>query len=162
MRSEMQEVHEGRVTRIVVLTILTVGLLAIPPAAAAKGTHGRRDTVPPIVTISNPTDGASIAGSVLVAGTASDARGVASISVSIDSGAYLTASGTTSWTYALDTTGLSNASHTITSRATDLAGNSSTASVSVVVANTAADATAPTVAITNPQNGATETSGAVA
>jgi hypothetical protein len=157
------EVHEGRLNRFILLCVVTIGFLAVPPAAATstKGSHGRRDTVPPIVTISTPTAGALVAGSATVAGTASDAGGVASVSVSIDSGSYRPAGGTASWTYALDTTTLSNANHTITSKATDGAGNISTASVTVQVSNTTADATAPTVAITTPQNGATTTTGVV-
>ncbi|MDQ1510575.1 MAG: hypothetical protein QOG50_2419 [Actinomycetota bacterium] len=165
MHSDVHEadVHEGRLNRIILLSVVTIGLLAIPPAAATstKGTHTRRDTVPPIVTIGTPTAGALVGGSVTVAGTASDAGGVASVSVSIDSGSYRPAGGTASWTYALDATSLSNANHTITSKATDLAGNSSTSSVTVVVSNTTVDATAPTVSITTPQNGATATAGAV-
>jgi hypothetical protein len=161
-------VHERRLFPTLLVSIATIGLLAAAPVASARVTgggakNGRRDTLPPTVTITTPTPGATLAGTVTVAGTASDAGGIASISVSIDAGSYSPAGGTTSWTKTLDTTSLSNANHTVTTRATDVAGNSSTSSVTVLVSNvdTTVDTTAPTVSITSPQNGASATTGAV-
>jgi hypothetical protein len=57
------------------------------------------------------------------------------VQVSVDGGAYQVAQGTSSWSYALDTTALSDGSHTLTARATDTSGNVSTTSESVTVQN---------------------------
>ncbi len=56
----------------------------------------------------------------------------------------------------LDTTTLSNASHSLSAKAYDAAGNVGTSTtVTVTVNNGPRDTTAPTVSITSPANGAT-------
>jgi hypothetical protein len=55
--------------------------------------------------------------------------------VSVDGGPYQAAQGTSSWSYSVDTTALTNGSHTLTARATDTSGNVSTANESVTVQN---------------------------
>jgi hypothetical protein len=72
--------------------------------------------------------------------------------VSVDGGASASATGTSSWSYALNTLTLKlkNGSHTIAVTAADTAGNVSAAqSLTIQVQNV------PTVAITSPANGAT-------
>src|SRR5205085_2460462 len=81
------------------------------------------DVTPPAVAISSPATGASLAGSVSVAGTASDNRQVAKVEVAVDGGAFVAAQGTISWTYSLDASALSAGSHTLTARATDPPGH---------------------------------------
>ena len=93
------------------------------------------DTTPPTVAISGPSDGATVTGTIAITGTSADAGGVASVQVKIDAGSYRNASGTTAWSYSLDTTALSSGTHTITARAVDAAGNSATASEIVSVQN---------------------------
>jgi hypothetical protein len=83
------------------------------------------ESVPPAVVINSPTNGSTIAGITLVSGTASDNVGVAKVEVSIDSGGWFIASGTTNWSYSLNTIALLNGSHTIFARATDGSGNTS-------------------------------------
>jgi hypothetical protein len=68
-------------------------------------------------------------------GSASDNVAVSTVQLSIDGGAYQTAQGTSSWSYSLDTTTLTNGSHTLTARATDTSGNVSTTSESIAVQN---------------------------
>ena len=126
--------------------------------ASVSFTSSNVDTTPPVVTISAPSGGATVAGSVSVSGTAADTGGLASVAVSVDGGLYQPTAGTASWTDSLDTTALANGAHTITARAVDMSGNASTANVSVNVQN--ADATPPAVQIGSPAAGAT-LSGAV-
>ena len=154
----------------VVIWVSVIAFVALPlaaPGLAKRGGggtgNGRRDTLPPKVTISTPTPGNVVAGSVTVAGTASDAGGIASVSVAVDSGPYSAAGGTTSWAKTIDVTGLSNATHVVTSKAADLAGNTSTSTVTVLVSNnvTPADTTAPMVSIASPQNGQGVSAGAI-
>jgi hypothetical protein len=94
--------------------------------------------------ISSPANGGTISGTVNVSGTASDSVAVSSVQLSVDNGAYANASGTNSWSYSLNTASLSNGSHTLTAKATDVAGLSATSSpVSITVSNgsTATDCT---------------------
>jgi hypothetical protein len=91
------------------------------------------DTTPPSVQISSPAAGATLGGTANVSGSASDNVQVSSVAVSVDGGAYVAAQGTTSWSYALDTSSLASGSHTLTARATDASGNAGTASVSFTV-----------------------------
>src|SRR2546429_5538218 len=102
-------VHERRLFPTLLVSIATIGLLAAAPVASARVTgggakNGRRDTLPPTVTITTPTPGATLAGTVTVPGTASDAGGISSISVSIDAGSDSPARGTHPWPQPLDTT----------------------------------------------------------
>jgi hypothetical protein len=102
-----------------------------------------------------PTGGATVKGSVTVAGTASDNLGVAKVEVSVDGGAFRLAQGTGSWSLPLDTTAYADGSHTLVARATDLAGNRATARISVDSDNVPDDLAAPQVAIVSPTEGAT-------
>jgi Bacterial Ig domain/Putative Ig domain/Immunoglobulin domain/Immunoglobulin I-set domain len=98
----------------------------------------------PSVSISSPANGATVSGTVYVSGTASDTVSISSVQLSVDNGAYSNASGTTSWSYSLNTASLSNGSHTLTAKTTDLAGLAASSSpVSVTVSNgsTATDCT---------------------
>lgn len=95
------------------------------------------DNTAPTVTITNPTNGATVSATIDVSANAADVNGIASVQFRLD-GANLGAADTVppfsvSWA----TTGSSNGSHTLSAIATDAAGNQSTAAnVSVTVANT--------------------------
>ena len=96
------------------------------------------------VAITSPANGATVSGTVTVSGTASDTVSVSSVQVSIDNGAYSNTSGTTSWSYSLNTASLSNGSHTLTAKATDAAGLTATSSPVIITASngtTASDCT---------------------
>lgn len=94
-------------------------------------------TVTPTVTVSSPTITNLIDKSIVetgfVLGTATS--GIASIEISLDSGTYTSATGTTTWTYKLPTgssTWKEGSLHTIAARAVDSSGNKSNAiSISV-------------------------------
>jgi Bacterial Ig domain/Right handed beta helix region len=93
------------------------------------------DTEPPTETIDHPSNGAKVSGTIKVMGAATDNVGVDTVDVAVDGGAFAVATGTASWARSIDTTTLSNATHRITARATDAAGNTSSVQISIDVAN---------------------------
>jgi hypothetical protein len=95
------------------------------------------DTTPPRVAVFTPADGANVSGTVVVAGVASDDAAVSSVDVRVDDAPYQRASGTTSWSIALDTSAYTDGAHTVVVRATDTSQNSATAAVTLIVANLA-------------------------
>jgi hypothetical protein len=95
---------------------------------------GGGDTTPPTVDITNPSNGATVSGTVSITASASDNVGVSYVQCRIDSGTWVDdTSSPYSWTW--DTTGASDGSHTITCRAWDAAGNYADDSVTVTVDN---------------------------
>jgi hypothetical protein len=114
-------------------------------------------TTPPTVSISSPSSGAAVSGTITVTATASDKVGVASVQFEVDGsnlGAAVTAA---PYSQSLNTTTLANGKHSLTAVAVDTSGNKATsAAVSITVNNTS---TAPsptlTVSITSPVAGAT-------
>src|SRR5581483_4953288 len=94
------------------------------------------DTTAPSVSLATPSNGATVSGSTSVAASASDNIGVASVQFLLD-GAALGAPDTTApYGITWDTTAVANGSHILSARASDAAGNSSTAAnVTVNVAN---------------------------
>ena len=138
-------------------TIDEVAIYDGPLSAAQVDSHylasGRTgpDTTAPTTAITSPADQDTLAaGTVPVTATASDARGVASVDLTVD-GAVVDTSTTSpyrfSWTAAAG-------SHTLTTVARDAAGNAGT-SAAVHVTVTLPDTTAPTTAITSPVGGDT-------
>ncbi len=97
------------------MLLLTV-LAAAGPAAAAP------DATPPAVKIMDPVNGAALKGTVTVQGTAqstSESRRVELVEVQVDSGGWRAASGTTIWSYRLDTVPLEDGWHTLRARSFD-------------------------------------------
>ena len=113
------------------------------------------DTTPPTVSLTAPTSGATLTGTATLTATASDNIGVAH--VDFYDGTILLNSDTTSpWTYSWNTAGVTNGSHSLTAKAYDAAGNTTTSSaVSVTVSNATTDTTKPTVTLTAPTTGQT-------
>ncbi len=112
------------------------------------------DTIVPTVLISSPTAGASINSTQPnITGTSADAggSGIQKVEVSIDSGAFQLATGTTSWSF-VPSSALSDGSHTIVAKATDNAGNSATSPIRTITVDTVPPA-API--ITSPADGIT-------
>jgi len=107
---------------------------------------------PPTCSITSPSSGATVNGTVSIQGTASDSDGtVQSVQVKIDSGSWNNATGTTSWTYSWDSTGVSDSSHTIYARSYDGTNYSTEDSVTVTVDNVAD--TDPSVALSGLTSG---------
>jgi hypothetical protein len=94
-----------------------------------------RDTTPPSVSISTPSAGATVTGTVSVTGVASDNTALSLVEIQVDAGAYSAAAGLASWSYSLNTLALTNGSHTIRARATDSSGNTAVSAITVTVSN---------------------------
>ena len=123
------------------------------------------DTTPPTVAITTPTNGATVSGRVTVSANASDNVAVAKVQMQVDganTGAALTSA---PYQYTLDTTVLSNGTHTLTAVATDTSNNAGrSAPIAVTVNNeagggtgtggTTSDNVPPTVSLTSPAPGA--------
>jgi uncharacterized repeat protein (TIGR01451 family) len=76
--------------------------------------------IPPTVSITSPSDGATVSGSDSISGTASDSDGsVTLVEYRVDSGSWISTSGTTSWSAIWDSTSVSDGSHTIDARSKD-------------------------------------------
>jgi len=138
----------GRKLGAATVVMSTVVVLGAHPAFAAR--KAQADTTRPSVTISSPTAGATVAGTVNMSGTASDNAAVAKVDVAVDGGAWQTASGTTSWATSFSSTVYSNGSHTLAARATDTSGNTTTKTETLTLSNPVPDTTPPSVAISSP------------
>lgn len=95
------------------------------------------DAEAPTVSITAPADGATLNGTVSIWGSSSDDTSVDKVEVRVDTGTWMAASGTSSWTRGLDTTTYSDGDHTIAARATDAAGNVTTTSRTATFDNSA-------------------------
>jgi len=119
---------------------------------------GDADTEAPSVSITSPSSGATVSGSVNVVATAADNVGVASVVFNVD-GEFVCADSTPAPDYSCswNTTGVGNGSYALIATATDDAGNSNTATITVNVDNDAdlGDTEAPSVEITLVANNST-------
>ncbi|MFI5363093.1 MAG: beta strand repeat-containing protein [Elusimicrobiota bacterium] len=121
--------------------------------SAAKSVTFKTSNIP-TVAISAPALNATVSGSVNVTGTSAETGGtVQSVSVSVDGDAYASASGTTNWSFALNTTKLANGTHTIYVKSVDFGGNASAIQSRTITVRNALPV--PTVAITAPAANAT-------
>ena len=116
------------------------------------------DTTAPTVSLTAPSSGASVSGTITAAASASDDVGVTKVEFYVDGSLKatdITATGI-SFSTSLATLSLSNGSHTVLAKAYDAAGNSATSSAAVTINNPVtppADTTPPTVSLTSPVNG---------
>ncbi len=93
------------------------------------------------MSISSPANGASVSGTISVSGVASDGLAISSVQVSVDGGSFANASGTTSWSYNLNSNSLSNGAHTLSAKVSDSAGHSATSSLVDITVNNASTST---------------------
>src|SRR5690349_3408368 len=115
---------------------------AVSGSASASLSINVVTAAPPTVSISNPANGATVSGTTTVSGVASDGLAITSVQLSVDGGSFANASGTTSWSFSLNTNSLSNGPHTLSAKVNDSAGNSATSSpVSITVNNGSTTAT---------------------
>jgi hypothetical protein len=90
-----------------------------PRIAVIEGRNALPGNELPTVTITTPTKGVRYSGTLVIAGTAADDTAVTVVELRLDGGAWFDATGTTEWTYELDTATLSSGSHTVQARAYD-------------------------------------------
>jgi hypothetical protein len=106
-----------------------------------------RDLVDPLIGIESPLDGDFINTTMAqISGTASDEKGLALIEVSNETGAWMNATGTSSWSGEVPLDG--DGSHTLCARALDTSGNSATSCINVTL-----DTVTPTLTVTEPAEG---------
>lgn len=127
--------------------------------AAAASATSTADTTAPTATIAKPTGSSTVSGLVTVDVSASDNVGVARVDLLVN-GTRVASDSTAPFAFSWDSSTVSNGMVELKAVAVDAAGNTgSSAGVSLNVANsttsTVGDTTAPTVAISNPKDGAT-------
>ena len=100
------------------------------------------DNTAPSVSITAPTDGATVSGTVPLTATASDASELSSIQFLLDGTTLGSAGSTSPFTYSWDASALSG-THILAVQAADIYGNSATSPTITVTVDNAALATAP-------------------
>jgi len=109
----------------------------------------------PTVAITYPVGGGTVAGKITVTADADDDNGVARVQFFIDGSTIgVDASGGDGWSADWVTTEYADGDHEVSATATDTAGQTATASVTVTVDNVS-DPVVPTISIANPTDGAT-------
>jgi len=120
-------------------------ITVLPPASS--------DTASPAVSITSPTNGATVSGTVTVSGQATDNVGVSSVSMTAGAIAIPCALSGSAYSCTWNSGSSANGNYTITVTAKDAANNRGSSSVDVTLNNP--DTTAPAVTINSPANGAT-------
>jgi thermitase len=92
------------------------------------------DSLPPEVSFTFPTTGATVSGIVAVQVAASDSGGVASVRLSVD-GALQSTDTSAPYSFSWDSAGWPNGTHTLMATAVDAAGNTANTSIAVTVSN---------------------------
>jgi hypothetical protein len=115
-------------------------------------TYGGGDTTPPTVSITSPSNGATVSGTTTISFTASDTNGISSRRILID-GTQVSTSSSYSW----NTNGYSNGAHTIRCEATDPSGNTGYQQISVTVDNSAGNVLQDGVTSTSSLSGTGQT-----
>jgi hypothetical protein len=134
-------------------------VLELPPGSysGAAPDLGASEFIPPdqrpAVTITSPTGGSKVDGTVPVVAEASDDQGVEKVEFAVNGTSLGTdADGADGWSVQWDSTTAGDGSHTLTATATDTAGQTSSHSIEVNVDNVD---DAPVVQITGPKDGST-------
>jgi hypothetical protein len=123
---------------------------------SSGGSGGTDDTTNPSVSMTAPSAGAVVSGTVTVSASASDNVGVTSVQFTLN-GANLGAADTTApYSISWNTTTAGNGSYTLRAIAHDAAGNTRTSwGRTVTISNAVSDTSAPSVSLTSPGSGAT-------
>jgi hypothetical protein len=93
------------------------------------------DTTPPVITLTSPTTGTSVAGTLGVTATATDDIGVAGVQFKLDGVNLGAEDAAAPYSMSWNTTSATNGSHTLTAVARDAAGNSTTSTAVTVTVN---------------------------
>ncbi|MGA7616695.1 MAG: Ig-like domain-containing protein [Thermoanaerobaculia bacterium] len=103
---------------------------------STSGGGGGTDTQAPATSVTWPSNGVTVAGTVTITASATDDTGVTKMEIWVDGALRTSNANSTSISWAWDTTKFANSSHTIASKAYDAAGNKGQSSnVTVTVAN---------------------------
>jgi hypothetical protein len=113
-----------------------------------------QDKTPPTVSVTSPTNGATVNGQVTIAADAQDNKGVASVEFFVD-GTSIAKDTSSPYSAPWDTTQAAQGAHTLKVTATDTSANTADSTLTVTVDNAAKDTLPPVVSITSPADGAT-------
>ena len=103
-----------------------------------QGRIPSNDTEAPTVSITSPSNGAIVSGTITITATASDNIGVAGVQFKVDGSNVGVEDTISPYSVSLDTTTLTNSLHTLTAVARDVGGNQATSiGVNVTVSNVA-------------------------
>jgi hypothetical protein len=106
------------------------------PTGTGSNCEAVTDTTPPTVSVTSPTNGATVSGSsVAVSANASDNVGVSGVQFKLDGANIGSEDITSPYSIAWNSTTVSNSSHTLTATARDAAGNQSTSSAVALTVN---------------------------
>jgi hypothetical protein len=95
---------------------------------------GAPDTTPPTVSLTAPANGATVSGTVTLSANASDNVGVTSVEFLVN-GSVVGTDTTSPYSVSWNSTTVLNGTHTVTARAHDAAGNSTTSSAATITVN---------------------------
>jgi hypothetical protein len=113
------------------------GNVATSAAANVTVSNTSADTTPPTISLTAPTGGATVSGSVTVSATAADDTGVFGVQFLLDGAAMGTEDLAGPYSTAWNSTTASNGSHALAARARDAAGNQTTTTAINVIVNNA-------------------------
>ncbi len=107
------------------------------PTMVAGSVSGAPTDDPPTVTITSPTDGTTVSGTVTITANASDDVGVARVEFFVDALTIgVDIDGSDGWSVSWDTATVSDGSHTVSATATDAINQTGAHSVEITVDNT--------------------------
>jgi hypothetical protein len=118
-------------------------------SARGKPVRSGTDATPPSVSITSPTNGSTVSGTVNILVSASDNVAVSSVSLTVD-GTIIGTSSTAPYSFSWTT---SSGSHTLVATAKDAAGNSASNTITISQNTVTSDITPPSVSIVSPANG---------
>jgi Subtilase family/Bacterial Ig domain len=125
-----------------VVAIATQGVVTSPGSGSPNRllyslfSGGSSDVTPPTVSITAPSAGSSLSGTVTVSASASDNSGIVSLVEFFVDGALKASDTAAPWSFSWDTRTATNGSHTLSAKAYDPSGNVGTsAGVGVTVSN---------------------------
>jgi methionine-rich copper-binding protein CopC len=116
---------------------------------------GTLDATAPTVSLTGPSNGATVSGVTTLTASASDNVQVGSVQFLLNGAALGTPVTSAPYSLTWDTRSLANGSYTLSAKATDAAGNTTTSAGVTVTVSNSPDATPPTVRINGPVDGST-------
>lgn len=129
----------GREASVSVDRVIISSDLACVPTGTGNNCTVVADTTPPTVSLSAPTNGSTVSGTVNIQASASDDGGIAKVEFYVDTNLMKSAT-SSPYSHSWDTKTVADGSHTVTAKAYDKAGNMAAQSAAVTVKNTDTDA----------------------
>ncbi len=124
------------------MLLTLVGILAAGLAACGGAASGFSPPTPPTVSITAPTSGSTVSGSITVSANASDNVAVAGVQFKVDNTIIGGEDTSVPYSVSFDTTTLTNGSHTLTAVARDTSNNTTVSAGVTVTVDNATGATA--------------------